>query len=611
MKNIRNFSIIAHIDHGKSTLADRFIDITKAIPERAMKEQFMDAMELERERGITIKAKTIRMDYTAKNGEKYIFNLIDTPGHVDFAYEVSRALAACEGVILLVDATQGVEAQTLAHAHLAQNLNLKIIPAINKLDLEHANPDAVEEQIWEILKNPSECSRISAKDGRSVTDLMERVIKDIPSPQGNPQGPCRALVFDSVYDPYKGVIIYTRIIDGELKPGQQIALYSTGKIYKVEEVGWLTPKMTPAQKLCAGEVGYLAAAIKNIHDIKMGDTICERNYISQVKPLPGYKDVKPVVFAGFFPVNTSDYPLLKTAIEKLNLTDSSFTYQGETSKALGFGFRLGFMGLLHMDIIKERIEREFDVPVIVTNPNVVYKVEAKVSVHSKEKKKTEVTNPSDFPHYGDILSVEEPYVLASIVTPLAYMENILNLLKEKRGEHVKIEYISSTRVLVEYFLPLSEIILDFYDKLKSVSKGFASFDYEQADYRVSDMVKVEMLLHGEAVDALSFIVHKSKAHTAGRAMCEKLKELIPRHMFEVAIQARVEGRILSRETIPAMRKDVLAKCYGGDITRKRKLLEKQKEGKRRMKLLGSVEIPQDAFMSVLKINQSENKEKKS
>lgn len=609
MKHIRNFSIIAHIDHGKSTLADRFIDITRAIPERNMKEQFMDAMELERERGITIKAKTIRMEYNSRSGEKYIFNLIDTPGHVDFAYEVSRALAACEGVILLVDATQGVEAQTLAHAHLAQNLDLKIIPVINKLDLEHANPDAVEEQLWEILKNPSECSRISAKDGRSVKDLMERVISEIPAPSGKPQDPGRALVFDSVYDSYKGVIIYTRVIDGSLSEGQLINLYSTGKTYKIEEVGYLTPKMTKAEKLSAGEVGYIVAGIKNIHDIKMGDTIYDRS-AREIKALPGYKDVMPVVFAGFFPVNTSDYPLLKTAIEKLNLTDSSFTYQGETSRALGFGFRLGFMGLLHMDIIKERIEREFNVPVIVTNPNVVYRVESKVSVHSKEKKKIEVTNPSDFPHYGDIISVEEPYVLASIVTPLTYMENILNLLKEKRGEHIKIEYISTTRVLIEYYLPLSEIILDFYDKLKSVSKGFASFDYEQADYRVSDMVKVEMLLHGEAVDALSYIVHKSKAHTSGRAMCEKLKELIPRHMFEVAVQAQVHGRIVARETIPAMRKDVLAKCYGGDITRKRKLLEKQKEGKRRMKLLGSVEIPQDAFMSVLKISQSENKEKK-
>jgi len=600
MKNIRNFSIIAHIDHGKSTLADRFIELTGAVSQRNMKAQFMDAMELERERGITIKAKTIRMVYNREDGKSFIFNLIDTPGHVDFAYEVSRALAACEGVILLVDATQGVEAQTLAHAHLAQSLNLKIIPVINKIDLEHANPDAVEEQIWEILKNPVECLKISAKDGRSVKELMDVVVKEIPHPTGDLNSPLRALVFDSVYDSYKGVIIYTRLIDGSLKPGQTIILNSTKKNYKVEEVGYLTPKMSPFKELKAGEVGYIVAGIKDIHDIKMGDTIFDKN-ASNIAPLSGYKEVKPVVFAGFFPVNTSDYTLLKSAIEKLNLTDSSFTYQGETSKALGFGFRLGFMGLLHMDIIKERIEREYNVPIIVTNPNVIYKVESKISLYSKERKKIEVTNPSDFPPYGEVLKVEEPYVKATLITPLQYMENILGLLKEKRGEHSKIDYISNTRVLIEYYLPLSEIILDFYDKLKSVSKGYASFDYEFYNYKESDMVKVEILLHGEAVDALSFIAHKTKALSASRSMCEKLKELIPRHMFEVAIQARVEGRIIARETIPAMRKDVLAKCYGGDITRKRKLLEKQKEGKRRMKLLGSVEIPQEAFMSILKI----------
>lgn len=601
IKNIRNFSIIAHIDHGKSTLADRFIEITNAIPQRAMKEQFMDGMELERERGITIKAKTIRMIYKSKNGNEYIFNLIDTPGHVDFAYEVSRALAACEGVILLVDATQGVEAQTLAHAHLAQSLNLKIIPVINKIDLEHANPEAVEEQIWEILKNPVECSKISAKSGQAVEALMERVIEEIPHPSGLPEGNLRCLIFDSVYDSYKGVVIYTRVIDGEIFPGKTITLFSTQKSYKVEEVGYLSPDMKPAKKLSAGEVGYIVAGIKNIHDIKMGDTIFEKGF--PVPPLPGYKEAKPVVFAGFFPINTSDYPALKNAIEKINLTDSSFTYQGETSKALGFGFRLGFMGLLHLDIIKERIQREFNIPLIVTNPNVIYKVCTKVNFHSKEKKWVEVKNPSEFPHYGEVLEVMEPYVKASIITPLEYMESILNLLKEKRGQHSKIEYISSTRIVIEYFLPLSEIIVDFYDKLKSVSKGYASFDYEFAEYKVSDMVKIEILLHGEVVDALSFIVHKSKAYTASRQICEKLKELIPRHLFEVAIQARVEGKIIARETIPAMRKDVLAKCYGGDVTRKRKLLEKQKEGKKRMKLLGSVEIPQEAFMSVLKLDQ--------
>ncbi|PIS46602.1 MAG: elongation factor 4 [Elusimicrobia bacterium CG08_land_8_20_14_0_20_51_18] len=602
IKNIRNFSIIAHIDHGKSTLADRFIEITRVISERNMKAQFMDGMELERERGITIKAKTIRMIYKAENGENYLFNLIDTPGHVDFAYEVSRALAACEGVLLLVDATQGVEAQTLAHAHLAQSLNLKIIPVINKMDLEHANADNVEEQIWEVLKNPVECSRISAKNGKAVTEVMERVIREIPQPAGRLGNPFRSLIFDSVYDSYKGVVVYTRIIDGEITPGKMVTFHSSKNSYKVKEVGHLTPKMTPAKKLSAGEVGYIVAGIKDIHDIKMGDTIFEKMQTGII-PLPGYKDVKPVVFAGFFPINTSEYPLLKNAIEKLSLTDSSFTYQGETSKALGFGFRLGFMGLLHMDIIKERIEREFSVPLIVTNPNVIYKVSSKTHTHSREVKHSEVTNPSEFPHYGDVLDVMEPYVRASIITPLQYMENILNLLKEKRGEHVKIEYISTTKIIIEYLLPLSEIIIDFYDRLKSVSKGYASFDYEYAEYRSSDMVKIEILLHAEVVDALSFIFHKSRAQSAGRQICEKLKSLIPRHMFEVAVQARVDGKILARETIPAMRKDVLAKCYGGDITRKRKLLEKQKEGKKKMKLLGSVEIPQEAFMSVLKITQ--------
>jgi len=600
IKNIRNFSIIAHIDHGKSTLADRFIEITNAIPSRIMKEQFMDAMALERERGITIKAKTIRMKYHSLNGEDYIFNLIDTPGHVDFSYEVSRALAACEGVILLVDATQGVEAQTLAHAHLAQSLNLKIIPVINKIDLEHADPDNVEKQIWEILKIPIECSKISAKSGEAVKELIERVIREIPSPNGNKNSPFRSLIFDSFYDSYKGVIIYTRVIDGEILPGKTISFYSNKKLYKVEEVGYLEPEMVKADKLSAGEVGYIVAGIKNIHEIKMGDTICEKGV--NIEPLPGYKETKPVVFAGFFPVNTSEYPILKNAIEKINLTDSSFTYQGETSKALGFGFRLGFMGLLHLDIIKERIQREFNVPLIVTNPNVIYKVCSKINFHSKEKKWTEVKNPSEFPHYGEILEVMEPYVKASIITPLQYMESILNLLKEKRGEYIKIEYISSTRIVIEYYLPLSEIIVDFYDKLKSVSKGYASFDYEFADYKKSDMVKIEILLHGEVVDALSFITHRSKSHTTSKQICERLKELIPRHLFEVAIQARVEGKIISRENIPALRKDVLAKCYGGDITRKRKLLEKQKEGKRKMKLLGSVEIPQEAFMSVLKLN---------
>ena len=599
--NIRNFCIIAHIDHGKSTLADRFIQLTNTVPDRQMKEQFLDGMELERERGITIKAKAVRMLYKSEDGEDYILNLIDTPGHVDFSYEVSRAMAACEGAILLVDASQGVEAQTLAHGHLAQTLGLKIIPVINKIDLEHSNPDATEEQIWEVLKNPVDSSRISAKDGRGVREVLERVIKEIPSPVGSAERPLKALVFDSFYDMYKGVVIYTRIVDGEISAGKHISFYSKGTSYKVEEVGYLTPKLIKGDSIKTGEVGYIIAGIRDIHEIKMGDTLFEKGTTIDA-PLPGYKDVNPVVFAGFYPVNTTDYTGLKTAIEKLNLTDSSFNFQGETSKALGFGFRLGFMGLLHLDIIRERIEREFDIPLIATNPNVIYKVQAKDKQGLKGKY-IEVTNPSDFPHYGDVMDIMEPYVLANIIAPLPYMEGIMNLLKEKRGEHIKIEYISTTRVIVEYYLPLSEIILDFYDKLKSVSRGYASFDYEPHEYRSSDMVKIEILLHAESVDALSFITHKSKALANSRILCEKLKELIPRHMFEIAVQAQVNGKIIARETIGAQRKDVLAKCYGGDITRKRKLLEAQKEGKRKMKLMGSVEIPQEAFMSLLKISQ--------
>ena len=602
--NIRNFSIIAHIDHGKSTLADRFIQLTNTIPERQMKEQFLDGMELERERGITIKAKAVRMLYKSDaDGKDYILNLIDTPGHVDFSYEVSRAMAACEGAILLVDASQGVEAQTLAHAHLAQSLGLTIIPVINKIDLEHANPDATEEQIWEVLKNPKDSSRISAKDGRGAREVLERVISEVPAPVGDPAKPFKALVFDSFYDMYKGVIIFTRVVDGAISAGKHISFYSNGASYKVEEVGYLTPKLVKAGSIKTGEVGYIIAGIRDIHEIKMGDTMFEKGH-PVAEPLAGYKDVNPVVFAGFYPVSTTDYTALKTAIEKLNLTDSSFNFQGETSKALGFGFRLGFMGLLHMDIIRERIEREFNIPLIATNPNVIYKVLAKTHSSSKDSSYKEVTNPADFPHYGDVLDIMEPYVRANIIAPLVYMEGIMNLLKEKRGEHVKIEYISATRVIVEYYLPLSEIIIDFYDKLKSVSKGYASFDYEPYEYRSSDMVKIEILLHAETVDALSFIVHRSKALQSSRLLCEKLKDLIPRHMFEIAVQAQVGGKIIARETIGAIRKDVLAKCYGGDITRKRKLLEAQKEGKRKMKLLGSVEIPQEAFMSLLKISQN-------
>ncbi len=597
MKNIRNFSIIAHIDHGKSTLADRFIEITKLVPNRQMKEQFMDKMELERERGITIKAKAVRMNYVSlQDGKKYVLNLIDTPGHVDFSYEVSRALAACEGALLLVDASQGVEAQTLAHAHMAQKLGLKILPVINKIDLEHADSDSTEEQIWEILREPVPAFRISAKNGEGAQELLERIIREIPGPKGDENKPLRALIFDSFYDSYRGVVIFARVVDGVIFPGMDISFYSTRASYKVEETGIFSPDLTRTEKISAGEVGYIIAGIKNTHEIKMGDTIF-RKFVN-VKPLEGYEEVKPVVFAGFFPVSGSDYPLLKTAIEKLSLTDSSFTWQGETSKALGFGFRLGFMGILHMDIIRERLQREFGISLIVTSPNVVYRVLVKNST-----KKILVTNPSQFPHYGDILNVEEPVVKASILTPLKFMEGVLNLLKEKRGKHVKIDYISSSRVIIEYRLPLNEVIMDFYDRLKSVSRGYASFDYEFEEYCSSDMVKIDVLLHGEVVDALSFIVHDSRKHSMAKFICERLKKVIPRHLFEVAVQARVKGRIIARETVPAARKDVIAKCYGGDVTRKRKLLQKQKEGKKKMKMLGSVELPNEAFMSILRVNE--------
>jgi len=606
VNRIRNFSIIAHIDHGKSTLADRILELCGAVSEREMRDQYMDAMDLERERGITIKAKAARMEYKASDGQTYIFNLIDTPGHVDFSYEVSRALYACEGVLLLVDATQGVEAQTLAHAHLALSLNLKIIPVINKIDLEHSDVESTEEQIWEILKSPIEATKISAKTGYNVNLLLDRIVKEIPPPKGDKNNPLKALVFDSVYDSYKGVIVYIRIFDGIIKKGDTIKFYSNGKVYKVEDLGWLSPKMIPAESLSAGEVGYIIAGIKDIHDVKIGDTIYHNNF--EIEPLEGFKDTKPVVFAGFFPINTSDFNTLKKAIEKLNLTDSSFTYQGETSKALGFGFRIGFMGLLHLDIIKQRIEREFNIPLIVTNPNVIYKVKVKSNPTAKDSMVIEVKNPAEFPHYGNVLEVYEPYVNASIITPLEFMENIIILLKDKRAIHKNIEYISSKRIVLNYEVPLAEIVIDFYDKLKSVSKGYASFDYEYSDYKVGDIVKVEILIHGEVVDALSFMVHRSKAQIYSREICEKLRKLIPRHLFEIAIQARVEGRIIARETIASLRKDVLAKCYGGDITRKRKLLEKQKEGKKKMKMIGSVEIPQEAFINVLKtdITQDNN-----
>jgi GTP-binding protein LepA len=603
---IRNFSIVAHIDHGKSTLADRLLEKTGTISAREMKEQLLDGMDLERERGITIKAKAVKMVYGTKDGKKYELNLIDTPGHVDFSYEVARSLRACEGVLLLVDAAQGVEAQTVAHAHLAQKLGLKIIPVLNKIDLSQSDADSCEEQVWEILKRPISAERVSAKTGRGVGHLLERIVKDFPAPKGKISNPLSALIFDSYYDSFRGVVIFIRVMEGKISAGTGIKLFSSDFDAIVEEVGFLTPKLNKSNALAAGQVGYILTGIKDIHKIKIGDTIIE-NPSPIKKPLPGYVDAKPVVFASLFPINSSEYPLLKKALEKLHLTDWSFSYQSESSKALGFGFRLGFMGLLHLDIVKERLEREFGLSLIATSPTVVYKAKLKTKHPSYEALKKEgdsyiIDNPAKFPHYGDILQICEPYVKITIVCPVNYMENVINLLKEKRGVYDKLEHIHN-RVIIEYELPLAEMVIDFYDKLKSVSKGYASFDYEMADYKPSDIVVMEVLLHNEPVDALSVITPRLKSQHQGRLLCEKLKKLIPRQQFEIAIQARVRGKIIARQTIPPLKKDVTAKCYGGDITRKRKLLERQKEGKKKMKFVGSVEVPQEAFIAMLKLEE--------
>ena len=603
---IRNFSIVAHIDHGKSTLADRLLEMTGTIAKRQMKEQILDGMELERERGITIKAKAVKIPYTSKDGKKYELNLIDTPGHVDFSYEVGRSLRACEGVLLLVDAAQGVEAQTVAHAHLAQKLGLKIIPILNKIDLSQADADSTEEQIWEVLRQPVTAERISAKTGEGINHLLERITREIPPPKGKVSNPLSALIFDSYYDPFRGVVIYIRMVDGKISAGTNIKLFSSNFKAVIEEVGFLNPKLKKSASLSAGQVGYIIAGIKDIHTIKIGDTIIEEPSPLK-KPLPGYVDARPVVFASLYTTNSSDYPALKKALEKLHLTDWSFNYQNEMSVSLGFGFRLGFMGLLHLDIIKERLEREFNLSLIITSPTVVYKVKLRTKHQKYESLKKEgdlyiVDNPAKFPHYGDALEVLEPFVKVTIVTPVTHMANVITLLKEKRGTYSNIEHIQK-RVIIEYDLPLAEMVIDFYDKLKSVSKGYASFDYVLSDYKPSDIVVMEVLLHAEAVDALSVITHKTKAQTYGRLLCEKLKKLIPRQQFEIAIQARVRGKIIARQNIPPLKKDVTAKCYGGDITRKRKLLERQKEGKKRMKMVGNVEVPQEAFIAMLKIEE--------
>ncbi len=594
-KNIRNFSIIAHIDHGKSTLADRLLEFTGALSSREMMEQVLDSMELERERGITIKAHAVRLNYNAENGESYILNLIDTPGHVDFSYEVSRSLASCEGSLLVVDATQGVEAQTLANTYLALEHDHEIIPVINKIDLPGADAEQVKGQIEDALGiDCSEAVLASAKEGIGTREILEAVVRKIQPPKGTDDAPLKALIFDSWFDNYQGVIVLVRVFDGTIRPGMKIKMMAMNKEYEVVKVGVFTPKMEDTSQLSAGEVGYVVAGIKTVSDTKIGDTVTDAKNPAGAA-LPGYKEIKPMVFCGFYPVETHQYGELKTALDKLRLNDSSFSFEPETSSALGFGFRCGFLGLLHMEIIKERLEREFELSLISTAPTVVYRV---TEMSGKE---IYIDNPSSLPERS--IKIEEPYVKVTIFVPQVYVGQILELCQEKRGIQIEFNYISKDRIVVTYELPLNEILWDFYDKLKSVSRGYASMDYEFLGYKESDLVKLDILLNGESIDALSLIVHKDKAYYKGRQIAEKLRGIIPRQLYEIAIQAAIGGKIIARESVKALRKNVLAKCYGGDITRKRKLLEKQKEGKKRMKQIGKVEIPQEAFLSVLKIEE--------
>ncbi|HET7617872.1 MAG TPA: translation elongation factor 4 [Vicinamibacterales bacterium] len=594
---IRNFSVIAHIDHGKSTLADRFLELTGALQPREMEAQVLDTMDLERERGITIKAHAVRLTYTAEDGQTYVLNLIDTPGHVDFSYEVTRSLAACEGALLIVDASQGVEAQTLANAYLAVDNDLEIIPVINKIDLPGAQPDEAKRQIEEIVGlDASHAILTSAKEGTGVKDVLEAIVRRLPPPKGDPDAPLKALIFDSWYDAYRGVIILTRVIDGAIAPGQKIRLMAKGQEYQVEQVGTFSPKAQPAESLGVGEVGFVFAGIKTISDAQIGDTITDAGHPT-AEPFPGFKEMKPMVFAGLYPVEGSEYPELRDALEKLRLNDASFFFEPETSAALGFGFRCGFLGLLHMEIVQERLEREFDMDLVTTAPGVLYRVT------TTDGAVEEIDSPAKLPEAGRIEKIEEPVITAMMLTPSEHVGAILQLCQEKRGVQKGLEYLASDRVLVTYELPFNEVVLDFYDRLKTISRGYASLDYHVTGYWESPLVKLDILVNGEPVDALSIIVHRDTAYARGRALASKMRELIPRQMFEVAIQAAIGSRIIARESVKALRKNVLAKCYGGDISRKRKLLEKQKEGKKRMKRVGRVEIPQEAFLAVLKVGQ--------
>ncbi|OLQ54740.1 elongation factor 4 [Bacillus licheniformis] len=598
---IRNFSIIAHIDHGKSTLADRILEKTSAITQREMKEQLLDSMDLERERGITIKLNSVQLKYKAKDGEEYIFHLIDTPGHVDFTYEVSRSLAACEGAILVVDAAQGIEAQTLANVYLALDNDLEILPVINKIDLPSAEPERVRQEVEDVIGlDASEAVLASAKAGIGIEEILEQIVEKVPAPTGDPEAPLKALIFDSLYDAYRGVVAYIRVVEGTVKPGQKIKMMATGKEFEVTEVGVFTPKATPTNELTVGDVGFLTASIKNVGDTRVGDTITSAANPAD-EALPGYRKLNPMVYCGLYPIDTAKYNDLREALEKLELNDSALQYEAETSQALGFGFRCGFLGMLHMEIIQERIEREFNIDLITTAPSVIY------DVYMTDGEKVVVDNPSNMPDPQKIERIEEPYVKATMMVPNDYVGAVMELCQGKRGNFIDMQYLDANRVSIIYDMPLAEIVYEFFDQLKSSTKGYASFDYELIGYKPSKLVKMDIMLNGEKIDALSFIVHRDYAYERGKVIVEKLKELIPRQHFEVPIQAAIGQKIVARSTIKAMRKNVLAKCYGGDISRKRKLLEKQKEGKRRMKQVGSVEVPQEAFMAVLKMDDSPKK----